>query len=132
LIQAIKSNEPQKMVNKMREIKAFIRAGKAEKVIGALEEAGVRDVTLIDVMGIGNLADPQHAKYSVRCVKKYSDLAKLEVVCGEESVHRIVELIRKEAYTGLSGDGMIYITPVLMAIKIKTGAVGDEGLANKL
>lgn len=116
----------------MREIKAFIRAGKAETVIGALEEAGVKDVTLIDVMGIGNLADPQHAKYSVRCVKKYSDLAKLEVVCDEESVHRIVEVIRKEAYTGLSGDGMIYITPVLMAIKIRTGAVGDEGLANKL
>ena len=48
----------------MKEIKAYIRCQKAEKVIEVLENIGINDITLIDVMGVGILADPQHAKYS--------------------------------------------------------------------
>ncbi|HDL19513.1 MAG TPA: P-II family nitrogen regulator [Bacteroidetes bacterium] len=116
------------MVVKMKEIKAFIRANKAETVIEALEEFGVKGVTLIDALGIGALADPEHSKYSIRCVKKYSDIAKLEVVCSKEYVHKVVEVIREKAYTGLKGDGVIYVSPVEVAVKIRTGAIGEEAL----
>ncbi|NIW78805.1 MAG: P-II family nitrogen regulator [Calditrichae bacterium] len=112
----------------MKEIKAFIRCQKAEEVVEALENAGIDDITLIDVMGVGILADPAHAKYSIRCVEKYSALAKVEVVCAEEKVHQIVEIIRKTAYTGMKGDGMIFVSPVELAIKIRTGAIGEEAL----
>lgn len=112
----------------MKAIKAYIRCQKAEKVLEALEKIGVTDMTLIDVMGVGILADPKHAKYSIRCVEKYSEVAKLELVCSGKRVHEIVEVIRKTAYTGLKGDGMIYISPVEMAVKIRTGAVGEEAL----
>lgn len=112
----------------MKEIKAYIRCKKAEEIIEALEKIGVRGITLIDVMGVGSMADPQTSKYSVRCVRKYSQVAKLEVVCSEKNVHQIVETIRKFGYTGMHGDGMIFVTPVEMAIKIRTGAVGQEAL----
>ena len=112
----------------MKEVKAYIRCNKAEDVMTALEEIGITDVTLIDVMGVGTLADPRKAKYSVRCIQKYSEVAKLEVVCKDDDVHRIVETIRKSAYTGLPGDGMIFVSSVEMAIKIRTGAVDEDGL----
>jgi len=113
----------------MKEIKAFIRASKAEEVIRALEAINVCDITLIDVMGIGtHLSDPSQAKYSIQLVDKYSQVAKIEIVCKKDSTHQIVETIRKTAYSGTHGDGMIYVMPVEMAVKIRTGSVGDEAL----
>ncbi len=113
----------------MKAVKAFIRCRKAEEVIAKLEEIGLTDITLIDVMGVGqHLTDKDKAKYSVSCVEKYSQVAKLEIVCRDEMVHQAVEAIRATAYTGMKGDGMIYVMPVEMAVKIRTGAVGEEAL----
>lgn len=113
----------------MKAVKAFIRCRKAEDVIAALEEADISDITLIDVMGLGqDLVNPEKAKYSIKCVNKYSEVAKVEIVCRDEEVHKVVETIRKTAYTGMKGDGMIYVSPVEMAAKIRTGAFGEEAL----
>jgi len=112
----------------MKEIKAYIRCQKAEAVIEALESVGIKGITLIDVMGVGQLADPHTGKYSIKCVKKYSDVSKVEVVCKDEDVHKVVETIRKTAYTGMKGDGIIFVSSVEMAVKIRTGAIGEGAL----
>lgn len=112
----------------MKEIKAYIRCQKAEEVITALEEDGVKGITLIDVMGVGQLADPKTAKYSIRCVEKYSEVAKLEVVCKDAEAPKIVETIREKAYTGMKGDGMIFVAGVDTAVKIRTGAQNEKAL----
>ncbi|MFQ6108843.1 MAG: P-II family nitrogen regulator [Candidatus Aminicenantales bacterium] len=113
----------------MKEVKAYIRSRKAEGVIRALEEAGISGMTLIDVMALGTTGiDPKDYKYSIEYVKKYSKVAKLEIICPDEDVHKIVEIIRQKAYTGSRGDGMIFVSPVEMGIKIRTGAIGEEGL----
>ena len=113
----------------MKEVKAFIRSSKAEAVIEALHDLGVADITLIDVMGVGHhLVDPQQARYSIHLVKKYSDVAKLETVCRSEDANKIVETIRQTAYTGMPGDGMIYVMPVEKAVKIRTGKENKEAI----
>lgn len=112
----------------MKEIKAYIRCQKAEEVLEALEQIGVTDITLIDVMGVGVLSDPKTAKYSIKCVEKYSEVAKLEVVCKDSDTEKIVETIQKKAYSGMKGDGMIFVSPVDMAIKIRTGALDEKAL----
>lgn len=114
----------------MKEVKAFIRCKKAEAVIAALEDEGISDITLIDVMGLGqHLMDTTQAKYSIKCVEKYSEVAKIEIVCRDDEVHMIVETIRTTAHTGLKGDGMIYISPVEITVKIRTGAVGESAIS---
>lgn len=112
----------------MKEIKAYIRCQKAEEVIAGLEELDVSGITLIDVMGVGQLADPKTAKYSIKCVEKYSEVAKLEVVCRDTDEHKIVETIREKAYTGMKGDGMIFVSPVDTAVKIRTSAKNEQAL----
>jgi nitrogen regulatory protein PII len=72
----------------MKEIKAYIRCQKAEEILNALEKIGINDITLIDVMGVGALADPKTAKYSIKCVEKYPDVAKLEVVCQDSDLQK--------------------------------------------
>jgi nitrogen regulatory protein P-II 1 len=115
----------------MKEIKAFIRSAKAETVLSALESVGIDGSTLIDVMGLGAFADSRSAKYSVNTVTRFSQMAKIEVVCCDEDVHRVVEVLRSAAHTGLRGDGIIYVSHVDMAVKIRTGAVGADSLKSQ-
>jgi nitrogen regulatory protein P-II 1 len=113
----------------MREIKAFFRAHKAEGITDALDNLGVTDYTVTFVMGIGeHLADTTDSSYSIEVVKKYSNIAKLELVCKSERVVEITRVLREVAYTGTKGDGIIYVTPVEKAIKIRTGAIDSEAL----
>ncbi len=113
----------------MNEIKAFIRAEKADLVINALSELCKGDITLLDVMGMGkHLTDPHESKYSIEIVRKFSPVAKVEMVCKAEDTDCIVDTLRKAAYTGLHGDGMIYVSPVLRAVKIRTGVEGEAAL----
>ena len=113
----------------MREIKAFFRAQKTEAITDALDNLGVVDYTVIFVMGIGeHLSDTSESSYSIEVVKKYSNIAKLELVCKSERVPEITRVLREVAYTGTKGDGIIYVTPVEKAIKIRTGAVDSDAL----
>lgn len=110
----------------MKAVKAYLRCQKVEEVVSALEAIGLDGMTVIDVMGIGTtLADRHTAKYSIACVEQYSKVAKLEVVCPADMVHQVVKTIREAAYTGMKGDGLIFVSPVEMVVKIRTGAVGE-------
>jgi len=111
----------------MKAVKAYIRTVKVDEVVHALEKAGICDMTVIDVMAIGGHADPKESKFSVELMNKYAKVAKLEIVCKDDQIHKILEILRQTAYTGSPGDGIIYVTPVEMAIKIRTGAIGEEG-----
>jgi len=113
----------------MKEIKAFFRAHKAEKITDALDNLGVTDYTITFVMGMGeHLEDATNSSYSIQVVKKYSNIAKLELVCKAHNVERITKTLREVGYTGSKGDGIIYVTPVERTIKIRTGAIDNDAL----
>ncbi len=113
----------------MKEIKTFFRATKAETISAALDKLGVTDYTVSFVMGIGeHLTDAIESSYSIEIVKKYSNIAKLELICKAERLELITKTIREAAYSGEQGDGIIYVTPVEKAIKIRTGAIDSEAL----
>ncbi len=111
----------------MKEIKAYIRCSAVERVIQALHKIGAENLTVIDVMALGKtMIDPDHYKYSIECVEKYSDVAKIEIICADEDADRIVEVMRSEAYSGERGDGVIFISEVSRAVKIRTGESGEQ------
>ena len=110
----------------MKEIKAYVRCEKADEVVHELERAGVNGLTLIDVMAVGKNIDERTAKYSLQCVEKFQKVAKIEVICSDEEVDRFVEVLRKAAYTGMKGDGLIAVSDVERVVKIRTG---EENLA---
>ncbi len=112
----------------MKEIKAFIRTEKAQYVLESLEKMGITGYTLSDVMGHGALADPKKTQYSIEYVERFSKVAKLELVCRDDQEESIVQCIRKCAYTGLPGDGIIYVTKIERAIKIRNGAENEAAI----
>lgn len=112
----------------MKEIKAFIRASCVERVVGSLDGIGVSGISIIEVEGLGNLADPKGARYSVQTSERTSRIVKAELVCRDDDLHRIIETLRTAAYSGQPGDGIIYASTVEHAVKVRTGAIGERGL----
>ena len=112
----------------MKEIKAYIKTDRVEQVVQALTSAGAPGITVVEVHPVGYGFDANYFSRSRETARRYFEITKLEIVADDEETHRFVEIIRKETYTGSKGDGLIFVTPVEMAVKIRTGAVGDAGL----
>ncbi len=114
----------------MKEIKAYIRLKKAEEVVHALEDAGVPGCTVIQVKATGKAAVPEREKFSVEYGEKVSPVVKLEAVCNDEDTERILEVIRKTAFTGHRGDGMIFVSTIDDAVRIRNGERGEKALTS--
>jgi len=112
----------------MKEIKAYIKTDRVQKVVQAMEHAGAPGITVVEVHPVGYGFDANYFSRARETTKRYFGVTKIEVVANDGDVHRFVEIIRNQAHTGSKGDGMIFVTPVEMAVKIKTGAIGEEGL----
>lgn len=104
----------------MKEIKAYIRREKTDIIIKKLEEAGIKGMTIIDVYALREWADQKSYSYSVEFVEKYSKVMKLEIVCEDNNVDKLADIIAQYGHTGNAGDGMIFISSIEKSIKIKT------------
>lgn len=109
----------------MKEINAYIRESRVDNVVRTLEEKGFCCMTIVNVSGLGHYSDPKTAKYSLEYVEKYSKVVKIELVCTDGQVDTAVDAIIKAGRTHKSGDGVIFISPIEQAIKIRTGVEGE-------
>lgn len=105
----------------MKEIKAYIRHDKVEKVVEKLEEAGIKGMTILDANALAEWADPEAFSFSVEYVEKYSKIVKIELICQDKEADNIASVIQRFANTGKRGDGWIFVAPIERAIRIKNG-----------
>ncbi|HKJ67503.1 MAG TPA: P-II family nitrogen regulator [bacterium] len=113
----------------MREVKAIVRCEKVGGIIEALEQEGIQAFVVDNIMGVGShLIDPKNVDYSMECVEQYTKMAKLEFICRENRLEKYLHLIRHHAYSGGSGDGYVYITPVETMMQIRSGESGRAAL----
>ena len=112
----------------MKEIKAFIRTRKVDDVIRALRQAGAPGITVARVHGVGYGYEPYLFTLAPSEMRKTPEVAKLEVVCEDHCAEAAVEVIVNAARTGDPGDGIVFVTSVERAVKIRTGARGPEAL----
>ncbi len=81
----------------MKEIKAYIRPSMADRVISALELAGVPGMTIIDVSTLGKWADAERSKLSMEFCEKYCTSLKIELVCEDSDVEKFINIISEKA-----------------------------------
>lgn len=113
----------------MRQIKAYLRPERVEDVVRALHDAGVPHVTLTHHRSLGSGVDPTDRQMSLEAGGWYTESAKIEFVCTEPEADALVGVIRTHARTGDAGDGVIFVSPVERAVKIRTGAEGRGALS---
>ncbi len=112
----------------MIKVEALIRPQKLEEVKAALQEMGVRGMTVTEVRGAGKQKGyTQHyrgAEYTVNLLQK----TKIEIVGADDEAHAVATTIAAAARTGEIGDGKIFLIPVAEVIRIRTGEEGDIAL----
>ncbi|MGO8674077.1 MAG: P-II family nitrogen regulator [Capsulimonadaceae bacterium] len=109
----------------MVRIEAIIRPSRLDEVKAALDEIGIRGISVIEIKGAGKQKGyTQHyrgSEYQVNLLPK----VQIIVVVKDEELERVVEAIETAARTGEIGDGKIFISQVQQAIRIRTGERGD-------
>jgi nitrogen regulatory protein P-II 1 len=113
----------------VKRIEAFIRVNKLEDVKQALEDAGIQGLSLSQVRGygrqFGRTDKYRGSTYAVNLLPKMQ----LEVVVKDEDLDEALNAIVKSAQTGDIGDGKIFVSDVLDAIRIRTGERGDAAIS---
>ena len=113
----------------MKRIEAYIKPHKLDAVSRALHHTpGVGGVTITDVRGWGRGKGQDEQTHPSHQVSDFEPHLKLEVVCRSDAVERIVSSIREAAHTGLVGDGIIVVSSVDDAVRIRTGASAEDAL----
>lgn len=102
----------------MKEINATIHSNRIADVLNALKDAGCPSVCAAVVRSLLQAVDAREQHYSVELAQVIIFEYKLELVCDDDQVDRLVEIIMRNAQTGAARSGMVYVTEVLKAVPI--------------
>jgi nitrogen regulatory protein PII 2 len=123
----------------MKEVMAVIRMNKINETKRALSNAGISSFHARECLGRGkgvvdfNLLKGAEKGYeeaiaqlgqSQRLVPKRM----ITVMAPDKQVSTVVKTIIEVNRTGKSGDGKIFVIPLLQAIRVRTGEEGDQVL----
>lgn len=112
----------------MKKIDAIIKPYKLDDVKDALNEIGIKGMTISEVKGYGRQKGHKEIYRGAEYVVDFVPKIKIEVVVSVDMVDKAIEVIRRSANTGKIGDGKIFVTPVDMAVRIRTGEQGECAL----
>ena len=104
----------------MKEVKAFVLPFKVNDILNRLLEAGYPNLTVSLAEGTGNFKSDE-SSFSLNFSITNSKVAKIEIVCNDPDVKKIVGIISSLGRTGNPGDGIIYVSDVEKAFRVKTG-----------
>lgn len=112
----------------MKMIVAIIKPAKLEEVRDALEEIGIKGMTISDVKGYGRQKGHTQiyrgAEYEVHFIPKI----RIETVVDSDRTDEVLGKIRQVANTGKIGDGKIFVIPIEEAVRVRTGEKGREAV----
>ena len=112
----------------MRKVEAIIKPFKLDEVKDALHEIGIHGMTVTEVKGFGRQKGHTELYRGAEYVVDFLPKIKVEVVIADNLVDKLTEAIQKAAATGRIGDGKIFVSPIVEAIRIRTGERGEEAI----
>ena len=112
----------------MKMVIAILRPSRLGDVKKALEEIGVKGLTITEVRGHGR----QKGHTEVFRGKEYQvDLlpkSRIEMAIADNQVDKVVETVTAVSRTGEIGDGKILVVPIENVYRIRTGESGLDAI----
>ena len=112
----------------MKKIEAIIREEKLNAIKKALEEKSYFGMTVSEVSGRGKQKGIplqwRAGEYRVDLLPKL----KIELVVLDEDVSVAIDAIIRNARTGETGDGKIFILPIEGVVRVRTGDQGENAI----
>lgn len=112
----------------MVKIEAIIRPGKLDDVKNALDEIGIKGITVMNVLGAGKQRGRTQYYRGQEYVVNLLDKTKIEAVVPDEIVEKAIEAISNAAHTGEIGDGKIFLSKINEVVRIRTGERGNSAI----
>jgi nitrogen regulatory protein PII len=112
----------------MKKIEAIIKPFKLDEVKSALAEIGIEGMTVIEVKGFGRQKGHTEIYRGSEYVVDFLPKVKVEVVVADAQADAAVAAIIKAAKTGKIGDGKVFVSAVVDAIRIRTEEKGDQAV----
>ena len=112
----------------MKLITAIIQPHKLDDVKEALAAAGVHGLTVSEANGYGRQRGHTEiyrgAEYTVDLIPKI----RVEVLCDDADAETLVDVIIKSAGSGTIGDGKVWVAPLDMVARVRTGETGSAAI----
>ena len=112
----------------MKLITAVIKPFRLDAVKTALNEVGVRGLTVTEASGYGRQRGHTEvyrgAEYQVDLVAK----VRIEVLVEDAEPEAVLEAIVAAARTGKVGDGKVWSVPVETVVRVRTGEQGPAAV----
>lgn len=115
----------------MKKIEAIIRPERFEQIKKALEEKGFIAMTILEVRGRG---EQKGIKLQYRGGTMEVDLLpklKLEMFVHDDDAKTVIKTICDAGRTGKFGDGRIFVSPVEISGKVRTGELDFDSTATE-
>lgn len=112
----------------MKKVEAIIKPFKLDEVKEALQEVGLKGMTVTEVKGFGRQKGHTELYRGAEYVVDFLPKVKIEVVVEDDILDRAVEAIQTAAKTDRIGDGKIFIFEVQDIVRIRTGERGADAL----
>lgn len=112
----------------MKKVECVIKPFKLDEVRAALLELGVQGMTVSEVRGFGRQRGHTELFRGSEYTTNFLPKVKIEVVCHEDHVDEVVQVVMKAARTGTVGDGKIFVVPVEQSFRIRTGESQEDAV----
>lgn len=113
---------------KIYKVEAIIRPEKLDELKDKLYTIGVTGITVSDVYGCG-LTRGQKEIYRGQVIPiNLMPKVKVEIVIFETPLQKLIDTIREVCNSGHVGDGKIFVSELVTAVKIRTGEMGGDAI----
>ena len=112
----------------MKKVEAIVRHFKLEDVKNALAEHGIDGMTVSEVRGFGRQKGHTEMYRGTEYTVDFVPKVKLEIICCDDNLQKVIDTILQTAQTGQIGDGKIFISDLQDSIRIRTGETGEDAL----
>ena len=112
----------------MKKVEAIIRPFKLEDLKAALTENDIHGMTITEVRGYGRQKGHTERYRGTEYAVDFVPKVKIEVICSDDDLQKVLETVVRTAQTGQIGDGKIFVSELSDIIRIRTGQSGEEAL----
>ncbi len=112
----------------MKRIEAIIRPEQLEDVKENLQKLNVNGISITQIMGTGCQRGYKEYVRGMEVDFHFLKKIKLELIVADDQLEPVIANIVETAQTGNYGDGKIFVSEVVEAIRIRTGERGGDAL----
>lgn len=112
----------------MKKLEIIIRPDVFDRVRDALAEIGVHGMNYVEIRGYGRQRGHTEVYRGTVLQVDFLPKIKIELVIHDEALDKVLNTVLATARTGRIGDGKIFISEVIDAVRIRTGERGNAAL----